>query len=238
MKIASLISPAIAASVILCLNPLWAAVLNASVRLAGFSPDNQYYIYLESYRDSVTEVPKAHLQIINIPKNSCVRNGCLQTDYAQDADNLSNQAAENDLLEDTLTIRQDLGLNRLKVGIQLPVLSQTDSGDDGETVTFRLNNQPLQLQLEQRLIPSVLSGGTSPVARASMRLIIRYNNQRLTLGNLNHYRDAVRGYHIREVRLSPNRSNLVVLLDMLQPTHEDLVKTTLVQSFSLKSFGD
>ncbi|MEQ9669426.1 DUF2259 domain-containing protein [Coleofasciculus sp. G2-EDA-02] len=238
MKIASLVSPAIAASVILFLNPALAAVLNASVRLAGFSPDNRHYIYLETYRDSVTEVPTAHLQIINIPNNSCVRNGCLRTDYDRDAYSLSNQAAENDLLQDTLAIRQDLQLNRLKVGIKLPVIDSTRQSDDIETVTFRLKNQPLQIRLEQRRIPSLLSGGTSPVARASMRLIINYQNQRLTLGSLNNYRDAVKGYGIREVRLSPNRNNIVVLLDMLQPTHEDIVKTTLVQSFSLEPFGD
>lgn len=238
MKIASLVSPAIAASVILFLNPALAAVLNTSVRLAGFSPDNLHYIYLESYRDSVTEVPTAHLQIINIPNNSCVRKGCLRTGYDRDAYSLSNQAAENELLQDTLAIRQDLGLNRLKVGIKLPVIDSIRQSDDIETVTFRLKNQPLQIRLEQRRIPSLLSGGTSPVARASMRLIINYQNQRLTLGNLNNYRDAVKSYGIREVRLSPNGNNIVVLLDMFQPTHEDIVKTTLVQSFSLKPFGD
>lgn len=236
MNILPLLSRAIAVTVILLVNPALAAILNTSVRLAGFSPDNRHYIHLESYRDSVTEVPTAHLQIINIPNNSCVSKGCLRTNYDRDSYSLSNQAAENNLLQQTLRIRQNLELNRLKVGIKLPVIDSTRQAEDSETVTFRLKNQPLQLRLEQRRIPSVLAGGSSPVERASMRLIIYYQNRRLTLGNLNNYRDAVKGYRIREVRLSPNRRHIVVLLDMLQPTHEDVVKTTLVQSFSLQPF--
>ncbi|MBE9128961.1 MULTISPECIES: DUF2259 domain-containing protein [unclassified Coleofasciculus] len=216
-----------------------ATVLKASQRMAGFSTDSRHYIYLESSRNPVTDVPTAQIQIINVANSSCVRNGCLETEYDRSAYNLSNQAAENDLLEKTLMLRQRLELNRLKVGIQLPVISRQRTPNETETVNFRLNKQtePLQIRLEQRYIPSVLSGGSSPVDRAAMRLIINYNYRQLTLGNLNNYRDAVRNYSIREVRLSPNQRNAVVLIDMTQPSEEGVLQTTLVQSFSLEPFG-
>jgi hypothetical protein len=66
-----------------------------------------------------------------------------------------------------------------------------------------------------------------------MRLVINYNNRRLTIGDLNNYRDAVKKYSIREVRLSPNKRYVVVLMDMTQPTYEGVLQTTFVQSFPL-----
>lgn len=212
-----------------------ATVFRTSRRLSGFSPDGLHYIYLESYRNSVTEVPTAQIQIVDVMTNACVRNGCLKTEYDRSSSNLSNQVAENDLLKQTLEIRKTLGLNQLKVGIQLPIISQSSKPDGTETVQVRVDDpkQPLQIRLEQKYISPVLPGGYSEVERASMRLVINYNYRQLTIGDLTNYRDAVKKYSIREVRLSPNRRNVVVLIDMVQPTYEGVVQTTFVQSFPI-----
>lgn len=242
MKRYSLFALPVAASIILLFNPEGlATVFKASHRMSGFSIDNSHYIYLESSRNSVTEVPTAEIQIINIKNNACVRDGCLKTEYDRTAYSLTNKAAEDDLLNKTSTIRHDLGLNRLKVGIQLPIIEHKINHDyppssginRSETVSFRLNNpgEPLYIRLDQKHIPSALSGGASGAARASMRLVINYNYYQLTLGDLNNYRDAVTNYAIREVRLSPNRDNVVVLIDMTQPMEEGEIQTTFVQSF-------
>ena len=244
MKLSPLFALPVAAIIILLFNAEGlATALKASHRMSGFSIDNSHYIYLESSRNSVTEVPTAQIQIINIENNSCVRDGCLETEYDRIAYSLTNRAAEDDLLNKTLTIRHDLGLNRLKVGIQLPIIERKinhdyppRSGiDRSETVSFRLNNpgNPLYIRLDQKHIPSALSGGSSPVARASMRLVVNYNYYQLTLGDLNNYRDGVMNYSIREVRLSPNRDNVVVLIDLTQPMEEGVLETTFVQSFPL-----
>ncbi|HBB31403.1 MAG TPA: hypothetical protein DDZ80_21625 [Cyanobacteria bacterium UBA8803] len=230
----------ITASIILGLNyEGWAGVVKSSRRMSGFSIDNGHYIYLQSYRNPVTDVPTADIQIVDVVENACVRNGCLQTEYDRSAYSLSNQAAEDDLLKKTLTIRHDLGLNRLKVGIQLPMISRKNNPDGSETAAFRLSTEtePLEIRLEQRRIPSVLRGGSSAMDRAAMRLIINYNYGRLTIGDLNNYRDAVSKYSIREVRLSPNRRNLVVLIDMTQPLEEGVLQKTFVQSLALERFG-
>ena len=213
-----------------------ATIFKASRRLAGFSIDSRYYIYLESSRNSVTEVPLAQIKIIDVATNSCVRNGCLETEYDRSSSTLSNQAAENDLLSKTLPLRQSLKLTQLKVGIPLSIISRSTSSDGIETVRVRLTSQPdpLQIRLQQRYIPSLVSGGSSDVERAAMRLVINYNNRQLTLGDLNNYRESVKKYSIREVRLSPNRRNIVVLLDQTQPTYEGVLQTTLVQSFPLQ----
>jgi predicted secreted protein len=212
-----------------------ATLFKASRRLSGFSTDSRHYIYLESSRNSVTDVPTAQIQIINVPTNSCVRNGCLETEYDNTSSSLSNQAAEDDLLRRTLSLRQTLGLNQLKVGIVLPIISRTISPDRSETVQVGVNSQtePLEIRLEQRYTPPTSPGGSIGVERAAMRLVIKYNNRQLTLGDLNNYREAVKKYSIREVRLSPNRRNVVVLIDMTQPTYEGALQTTFVQSFPI-----
>ncbi|HEY9637913.1 MAG TPA: DUF2259 domain-containing protein [Coleofasciculaceae cyanobacterium] len=214
----------------------WATVFKTSRRLSGFSPDSRYYIYLESSRNSVTDVPTAQIQIVDVATNSCVNKGCLKTDYDNSSSSLSNQAAENDLLKKTLEIRQTLKLNQLKVGIELPISSHSVKPDRSEMVQVRLNNkpEPLEIRLEQKYIPSIFSRqGFGDVERAAMRLVINYNNRKLTLGDLNNYREAVKNYSIREVRLSPNGNNVVVLIDMTQPTYEGVLQTTFVQSFPL-----
>lgn len=212
-----------------------AAVFRTSRRLSGFSIDNRHYIYLESSRNSVTEIPLAQIQIIDVANNACVRNGCLKTDYTQDQANLSNKAAEDELLQRTASIRQSLRLNQLKVGLPLPIISRKTNPDRSETVQVRVSTQtqPMQILLQQRHLSPIDPGGEFTVDRASMRLVINYNNSRLTIGDLNNYRDAVQKYSIREVRLSPDRRNIVVLIDMTQPTYEGVVQTTFVQSFPI-----
>lgn len=222
-------------SVIFCVEG-WATVFKTSRRLSGFSPDSSHYIYLESSRNSVTDVPTAQIQLVEIATNSCVINGCLKTDYDYSSSNISSQAAEDNLLEKTLLIRQTLKLNQLKSGTRLPIVFREIKPDRSETIKALLNPQtkPLQIRLEQKYIPSVLSRrGTADVERTAMRLVINYNNRKLTLGDLNNYREAVQKYSIREVRLSPNERNVVVLIDMTQPTYEGVLQTTFVQSFPL-----
>lgn len=213
-----------------------ATVLKASRRLAGFSSDSSHYIYLESSRNTVTEVPLAQIQIVNVAKNTCEQDGCIKTEYDRSASNLSNQAAEYELLQKTLAIRQSLGLNRLKVGTQLPIIKRVSKPDRSETIQVRLPKQkePMQIRLEQKYIPSILSPrGSSDIERAAMRLIINNKSRQLTVGSLDNYREAVQKYSIREVRLSPNGRNVVVLLNMTQPTYEGLLQSTFVQSFPI-----
>lgn len=213
-----------------------ATVFKSSRRLSGFSADSRHYIYLESSRNSITEVPLAQIQILNVASNSCEANGCLKTDYDNSFSNLSNQAAEDNLLKKTLSIRQSAGLTRLKVGIPLPIISRTSKPDKSETIQVRLPNQkePLQIRLEQKYVPSIFSPrGTSEIERASMRLVINNNSRQLTIGNLNNYREAVKNYRMREVRLSPNGRNVVILIDMTQPTYEGVLQSTFVQGFPI-----
>jgi hypothetical protein len=100
-----------------------------------------------------------------------------------------------------------------------------------------LSNQkePLQIRLEQKYIPSILSPrGSSDIERASMRLVINSKIGKMTIGDLNNYREAVKKYSIREVRLSPDGRKGVVLIDMTQPTYEGVLQTTFVQSFPIQ----
>ncbi len=212
-----------------------ADVFKASKRLAGFSADSRYYIYLESAKNSVNEVPIAQIQIINLATNSCQPNGCIKTE-SNDSSNTTFKAAEDDLLKKTLSMREKLNLTNLKEGIRLPMISHSSKSDGSETLQFRVNNpkEPLQILLQQRFIASVLSPrGSSDVDRAAMRLVINYKNRRLTIGDLNNYREAVKRYSIREVRLSPNKRNVIVLIDQRQPTYEGVLLTTFVQSFPI-----
>lgn len=212
-----------------------ADVLKTSRRLSGFSADSRYYIYLESSKNSVTDVPTAHIQIINLATNSCQPDGCLKTE-SNDSSNTTFRGVEDDLLKKTFSMRQTLNLTNLKEGIRLPMISRASKSDGSETVLFRVNNpkEPLQILLQQKYISSILSPrGSSDVDRAAMRLVINYKNRRLTIGDLNNYREAVKRYSIREVRLSPNKRNVIVLIDQTQPAYEGVLLTTFIQSFPL-----
>lgn len=235
MKRFSLVSLSVVAIALILSSEGLAAALRASRRVSGFSPDSRYYVYLESFQNPVTEVPTAKIQIVDVVTSSCVRNGCLKTDYDHSASNLTTKAAGDDLLKKTAQLRYDLQLTLLKVGIRLPMIYRKPNPDGSETYKFLVNDpkQPVQMTLQQKYIPAVEAGGSFGTERASMQLVVNYKYRQLTVGDLNNYREAVQKYSIREVRLSPNRRNVVVLIDMTQPTYEGVVHTTVVQSFPI-----
>ncbi|GAB4198123.1 MAG: hypothetical protein Fur006_47550 [Coleofasciculaceae cyanobacterium] len=235
MKRVALVSLSVVAIALVCSSQGLATVFSANRRLSGFSPDSRYYVYLESFQNPVTEVPTAKIQIVDVATSSCLKDGCLQTDYDRSASNLTTKAAGDDLLQKTAQLRYQLQLTLLKVGIRLPMIFRKPNPDGTETYKFLINDpkEPLQITLEQKYISAVEPGGAFGTERASMQLVVNYKYRKLTLGDLNNYREAVQKYAIREVRLSPNRRNVVVLIDMTQPTYEGLVKTTLVQTFPI-----
>jgi predicted secreted protein len=235
MKRFSFVSLSVVAIALVLSSEALAAALRASRRMSGFSPDSRYYVYLESFQNPVTEVPTAKIQIVDVATSSCLRNGCLKTDYDNSASNLTTKAAGDDLLKKTAQLRYDLQLTLLKVGIRLPMIYRKPNPDGSETYKFLVNDpkQPVQITLQQKYIPAVEAGGSFGTERASMQLVVNYKYRQLTVGDLNNYREAVQKYSIREVRLSPNRRNVVVLIDMTQPTYEGVVHTTVVQSFPI-----
>jgi predicted secreted protein len=212
-----------------------ANVFRTTKRLAGFSPDGSHYIYLESYRDTGPEIPLALMQIVDVRTNSCVENGCVNTEYGKDSSQLPIKAAEDDLLKRTLFLRQTFKLTYLKVGIKLPTLAHFREEDGTETVFAPLNSRGsiLQVRLQQKNIPSIVRGGSDNVDRASMSLQVTANYRKLTLGSLDNFREPVLKYSIRELRLSPNKDGVVVLIDMTKNTFDGVLQTTLVQSFPL-----
>ena len=212
-----------------------ANVFRTTQRLSGFSPDGSHYIHLESYRDTGPEIPLALMQIVDVRSNSCVEKGCIKTEYGKDSAQLPVKAAEDDLLKRTLYLRQTFKLTYLKTGIPLPIIARFKEEDGTETVFAPLNNQGsiLQVRLQQKYVPSVVRGGSDNVDRAAMRLQVNANYRKLTLGSLDNFREAVLKYSIRELRLSPNKDGVVVLIDMTKTTFDGVLQTTLVQSFPI-----
>ena len=213
----------------------FAEIFKTSHRLSGFSTDSRHYIYLESYRNPITEAPQAQLQIVNAPTNSCVEYGCIETENPQESSNPTTKAAETELLKKTAVIRYKLKLNRPAAGRRLPALSRVTNPDGSEVYTFLVKNRkdPLQVLMRQKYIPSVAYGGNADTDRAALQLEIIYNNRRRTLSSLNTYRDNTMKYALREVRLAPNGRSAVILMNTIEPAEQGAVQTTLVQSFPL-----
>lgn len=197
----------------------------AMPRMAGFSPDSNYFVYLESSRDTGAGVPKSALQLVNVATNRCVENGCIETRYGEKEANNDTTATEADLLKQTWKVRQELNLTPPVAGTELAILSRSRSADGSETVTVRLNDdsQPLRLQLHQTLTPD----------KAAMQLEAVYNGQQRSLDSLNNFRSNVLDYSIRQVRLSPDGKRIAVLITATKPTFEGTLGTTLVQGFAL-----
>jgi predicted secreted protein len=202
--------------------------------MAGFSADGDYFIYLESSRDTGAGIPKSTMQVVALDSNTCVKNGCLKTRYGEPDSDLSLEAAEDSLLKQTWNIRQDLQLTPPAAGDSLPVLSRSRTADGTETMTVRLaNHQPLQLRLQQKRIPATQTGQEFTKDRAAMQIEVNYDGQRRSLGSLDQFRDWVLDYSIRDVKLSPDGKHVVVLVTAMQPTFEGTLGTTVVQGFEL-----
>ncbi|MBL1177118.1 MAG: DUF2259 domain-containing protein [Pantanalinema sp. GBBB05] len=202
--------------------------------MAGFSTDGDYFIYLESSRDTGAGIPKSTMQLVALDSNACIQGGCLKTRYSESDSALSLKVAEDSLLEQTWSIRQNLQLTPPAGGDSLPVLSRSRTADGTETMTVRLaNQQPLQLRLQQKRIPAQQIGQEFTKDRAAMQIAVSYDGQRRSLGSLNEFRDWVLDYSIREVKLSPDGKHVVVLVTAMEPAFEGTLATTIVQGFEL-----
>lgn len=197
--------------------------------MVGFSPDGNYFIYLESSRDTGAGIPKSQLQVIDVSANACIENGCLETSYREPEANLSISQAEDDLLKQSWKVRQTLKLTPPARGESLPILSRSRSPEGTETVLVRLagEQEPLRLQLRQR------QTGSEVERQTAMQLEVVYQGQRRSLDSLSNFRERVLDYSIREVKLSPDGKSVAVLITTTKPTFEGTLGSTLVQSFVL-----
>jgi hypothetical protein len=211
--------------------------LETRERLAAFSPNGRYYIYLESYPEPLTKIPKAYLQIVRTDKNKCVEKGCIETDLTDDFSGKALWFAEEDMLQKTRELREELNVNRqFKKGLELEILEQKnlDKGLDRTVAKFNSKGDNIIIFLQQRHIKSVVNNGRGDIDRSALRLVAFFDYRRLTLGSLYEFKEGVSRFAIREIYLSPDKKTIVVLLDMFKPTIEGEVKTTLVQSFPIE----
>jgi predicted secreted protein len=191
--------------------------------MTGFSPDGNYFIYLESSQDTGAGIPKSVLQLVQLDANRCVEDACVETHYSEKEAGVKIAEAESELLKQTWKVRQDLNLTPPAAGIDLPIVSRSRAANGSETVTIRLNNRDLQLQLQQK----------STQDKASMQLGVRYDGQQRSLDSLNNFRDNVLDYSIRQVKVSPDGKRVAVLITAVKPTFEGTLGTTVVQGFAL-----
>lgn len=207
-----------------------ATTFRTTQRMAGFSSDSNYYVYLESSRDTGAGIPKATIQVMDVSANVCVTNGCLETRYREANANLSTADAENDLLRRTWELRQALLLTPPIAGTRLTVVSRSRTADGTETVNFGLEpRQPMRVVLQQRN-----QRVNNPAeSRSAMQLDVTYGGRRRSLDSLNNFRSQVLRYSIRDVYVSGDRQRAVILITATKPTFEGTLETTLVQSFDL-----
>jgi len=197
----------------------------ATPRMAGFSTDGNYFIYLESSRDTGAGIPKAALQLVNVASNRCVENGCIETRYGEEEAATEIAEAETALLKQTWKVRQDLNLTPPVAGTDLPILSRARAADGTETVTVKPTDTSPRLQLRLRQ--------TSAQDKAAMQLEVNYDGQQRSLDSLSNFRTNIMDYAIRKVTLSPDGKRVAVLITTTKPTFEGTLGTTLIQGFAL-----
>jgi len=210
------------------LNPTY----RATQRMAGFSADGNHYLYLESSRDTGAGIPTARLQLVDLAANTCVDQGCIKTHYGEADSGLSQETAEDGLLQKTWKLRQELQLTPPTAGSVLPIVARSRASDGTETATVRVNDsQTMQLRLRQKQIRSTMQGGQADKDQAAMQLEVTDNGQRKMLDSLDNYRPWTLEYSIREVRQSPDGKAIAVLITATRPSFEGSLGTTLVQGF-------
>ncbi|HEY9883330.1 MAG TPA: DUF2259 domain-containing protein [Thermosynechococcaceae cyanobacterium] len=197
----------------------------ATPRMSGFSTDGNYFIYLESSRDTGAGIPKAALQLVNVASNRCVENGCIETRYGEEEAATETAEAETALLKQTWKVRQDLNLTPPVAGTDLPILSRARAADGTETVTVKPTDTSPRLQLRLRQ--------TSAQDKAAMQLEVNYDGQQRSLDSLSNFRTNIMDYAIRKVTLSPDGKRVAVLITTTKPTFEGTLGTTLIQGFAL-----
>lgn len=210
------------------------ATFQTQQRSAGFSPDGQYFLNLESWRDQGAGIPHAALQIVNLSENTCVAAGCLRTQFTETQAGQSVESAENDLLQKTQPLRQDLQLTAPVPGELLPVISRSRATDGTETVTVQMQNkQPLSLTLKQKRILSTMAGGQAEKDQAAMQLEVRYAGKTQTLGSLDQMQDWMVDFSIREVRQSSTGDTIAILITGAERAFEGTLGRTIVQGVKL-----
>ena len=199
---------------------------------AGFSADGRYFLYLESWRDLGAGIPKSALQMVEVAKNACVEAGCVETQYGEVDAGLSLEVAEKTLLKQAQTLRKNLQLENPVAGTSLPITqrSRTTNGTETVTVDIGTGKPVMQIRLQQNATVSPMFGGTAQKDQASMQLQATYGSKSKAI-SLN--QDGAVGFSIREVVLSPNGKNIVVLLTSTQRAFEGTLGKTLVQGFEL-----
>ncbi|PZV16167.1 MAG: DUF2259 domain-containing protein [Leptolyngbya sp.] len=201
---------------------------------AGFSADGRYFLYLESWRDLGAGIPKSALQVVDVAKNACVEAGCIETQYGEVDAGLSLEVAEKNVSQQTQTLRKNLQLETPIAGTSLPITQRSRTPDGTETATVDLGTgtPPMQIRLQQTATVSPMFGGTAQKDQALMQLQVNYGAKSKAIG-LTTPQDWTVGFSIREVVLSPNGKNVVVLLTSTQRAYEGTLGKTLVQGFEL-----
>lgn len=208
----------------------------ANQTLNGFSIDSRHFIYLESWRDTGAGIPQATLQIINLTENTCVKQGCLQTNYGETDANLSLQTAEDHLLQQTQALRQTLNLTQPIAGTRLPILSKSRTPDGFETMTIQLNNgQPLQIRLKQTKETAQLTEKTDEKDRTAIELTAIYQGKKYLISDPHQWHDWTVNFSLREVQQSPDGKQLAVLLTAEKRAFEGTLGKTAIQSLALPS---
>lgn len=202
---------------------------------AGFSTDGRYYLYLESWRDLGAGIPKSALQVIDVAKNACVETGCIETQYGEVDAGLSLEIAESKLLQQTQTLRKDLQLKSPTTGTNLTIeaRSRTPNGTETVTVNMGAGKPAMKIRLQQTATVSPMFGGTAQKDQAFMQMQMTYGAKTKAIRSMNEPQAWTVGFSIREVVLSPNGKNVVVLLTSTQRAFEGTLGKTLIQGFEL-----
>jgi predicted secreted protein len=211
-------------------------------RLSGFSADGRHYIHLESSRDTGAGVPTSRLQIVDLTRNRCAPQSCLETRYGEAQAGMSLAQAELELLQKTWALRQSLQLATPQTGKTLPVLSRSRDPVGTEIMTLQRAGQaqPMELRLHQlhRASPGPPdpSGPDEPAVLQDgsvLSLELLQDGQWQQVSVIQRFQQDGLAYSIREVKLSPQGDRLAVLLTVTLTTFEGTLATTLVQGFDL-----
>ncbi|EKQ68171.1 hypothetical protein OsccyDRAFT_2690 [Leptolyngbyaceae cyanobacterium JSC-12] len=209
------------------------ATMQTESRMAGFSTDGKYYLHLESWRDTGAGIPHAAMQVVDLPANKCLEQGCVRTRWSESQANLSTEAAEKLLLQQTQTLRQNLKLTPPTAGTSLPVTARSRAKDGTETVTVRLaNGQPLQLKLHQKQRIVKLDGGAEK-DQAAMQLEVTYAGKTRAIGSITQMQDWMLKFAIQDVQQSPDGKTVAVLITGAERAFEGSLGRTLVHGFEL-----
>jgi len=179
----------------------------------GFSENSEYFMFSQYGVDSDTNKPWAEASTVRVAGNKFVQNGVKKSVYSTSLQPGQDPVgALYSILSETASLSAKFKINHLLQGRILYLLINGDSVKS--VLDFRDFNTGAAYTV--KLLQN--SSGDGDKAKAAFHVLVGVvgkdgKSKSYTVGLPGYYREGVKEYRIKQILLSPNEKNLVIVIE-------------------------